>query len=185
MIEPKKKLRVFTDATLDCYAKAARMEAKRLRSAAVRAQRDVSAAEKEIRRRERKWIRPVDVRAQGLQLSAPTGQIPRAWTEREKHDVQAAMRRIVAREEADRESGCINQTPTTRNDMNTPANPLPSLERLPAVCARTGLSRSEIYRLMAAGRFPKLLKISHKSSAWVSAEIDAWIADRIAERDKR
>lgn len=35
-----------------------------------------------------------------VSLSAPTGQAPRAWTDREKQDVQEAMKRIVEREKA-------------------------------------------------------------------------------------
>ena len=35
----------------------------------------------------------------------------------------------------------------------------PSLERLPQVKARTGLSRSEIYRKVALGDFPSPIKL--------------------------
>ena len=59
------------------------------------------------------------------------------------------------------------------------------LERLPSVKARTGLSRSEIYRRVNAGTFPQPVKLGERASAWNSAEIDAWIAERIAERDRR
>lgn len=59
-----------------------------------------------------------------------------------------------------------------------------TLERLPAVKARTALSRSEIYRRIALGDFPAPLKIGTRASAWNSAEIDNWIAGRIAARDR-
>lgn len=59
-----------------------------------------------------------------------------------------------------------------------------TLERLPAVKARTGMSRSEIYRRIALGDFPRPCKLGERASAWNSAEIDAWIADRIAARDR-
>lgn len=59
-----------------------------------------------------------------------------------------------------------------------------TLERLPAVKARTGLSRSEIYRRIAAGDFPRPCKLGERASAWNSAEIDAWISGRIAARDR-
>lgn len=52
--------------------------------------------------------------------------------------------------------------------------------RLPAVCARVGLSRSHIHRLEAAGRFPRRVKLSPAASAWIESEIDIWAADRIA-----
>jgi prophage regulatory protein len=61
----------------------------------------------------------------------------------------------------------------------------PVLERLPAVMARTGLKRSAVYALVAAGRFPKPVKLSERSSAWVVTEVDCWIAARIAERDAK
>ena len=58
------------------------------------------------------------------------------------------------------------------------------LERLPQVKARTGLSRSEIYRRIAMGDFPAPVKLGQRASAWSTAEIDAWIAGRIAARDR-
>lgn len=58
------------------------------------------------------------------------------------------------------------------------------LIRLPGVIARTGLSRSTLYRLASLGQFPRPIKLGERSSAWNSTEIDAWIADRIAARDR-
>lgn len=60
-----------------------------------------------------------------------------------------------------------------------------TLERLPQVRARTGLSRSEIYRRIAAGDFPKPVKLGDRASAWAEHEVTAWIASRIAARDAR
>lgn len=59
------------------------------------------------------------------------------------------------------------------------------LERLPSVKKRTGKSRTTIYRDIAAGTFPRPLKIGERASAWDSREVDAWIAARIAERDAK
>jgi len=67
-------------------------------------------------------------------------------------------------------------------DMVIPA--IPTLERLAAVKARTGLSRSEIYRRVAIGIFPRPVKIGERASAWVTDEVSAFIASRIAERDQ-
>ena len=50
----------------------------------------------------------------------------------------------------------------------------PRFERLPAVMARTGMSRSWLYKEMAAGRFPKALKIG-SASGWKAADVDAWM----------
>ena len=57
----------------------------------------------------------------------------------------------------------------------------PQLLRLPEVKKRTGLGRTQIYRLQKQGKFPKLVKLGARASAWVSTEVHAWIADRIAE----
>lgn len=59
------------------------------------------------------------------------------------------------------------------------------LERLPQVKARTGLSRSEIYRRIAMGDFPAPVKLGQRASAWSKHEVDAWISQRIAERDAK
>lgn len=56
----------------------------------------------------------------------------------------------------------------------------PALIRLEAVKARTCLSRSTIYAYMREGRFPQPIAISERCVAWVEAEVDAWIAERIA-----
>ena len=60
-----------------------------------------------------------------------------------------------------------------------PVSPLRVI-RLPEVKQRTGLSRSSIYRLMARENFPQSCKLSERIIAWVEADIDSWIAERIA-----
>ena len=59
------------------------------------------------------------------------------------------------------------------------------LERLPSVKARTGLSRSEIYRRVAAGDFPAPVKLGVRASAWPEHEVTAWCEARIAARDAK
>jgi prophage regulatory protein len=73
----------------------------------------------------------------------------------------------------------------TRNTMTAPATGALILERLPQVKARTGLSRSELYRRIAAGVFPQPVKLGSRASAWNAAEVDRWIAGRIAARDAK
>ncbi len=53
------------------------------------------------------------------------------------------------------------------------------LERLPAVLARTGLSRTAVWRRSGVD-FPAPVRLGPQTIAWVSDEIDQWIADRIA-----
>lgn len=55
------------------------------------------------------------------------------------------------------------------------------LIRLPEVIARVGIKRSTIYQRMAEGRFPKGRSLGPKSTVWVEAEIDAWIAQIVGE----
>jgi prophage regulatory protein len=58
-----------------------------------------------------------------------------------------------------------------------------AFHRLPAVKARVGLSKGEIYKRISQGRFPPQVKLGERASGWDSREIDAWCAERIAERD--
>jgi prophage regulatory protein len=44
-------------------------------------------------------------------------------------------------------------------------------------------SRQHIANLGKVGRFPKAVNIGEATLAFVEAEIDAWAAERIAERD--
>lgn len=54
-----------------------------------------------------------------------------------------------------------------------------SLLRLPVVKARTGLSRSSIYAMVAAGEFPSQIPIGKRAVGFIESEIDRWISDRI------
>ncbi len=54
------------------------------------------------------------------------------------------------------------------------------LERIDSVCARTGLSRSSLYRLIRAGEFPASLSLAGRSRCWSSAAVDVWIQGRIS-----
>ncbi len=58
--------------------------------------------------------------------------------------------------------------------------------RFPKVHARTGLSRSEIYRRESLGEFPKRVTLGARSRCvgWVADEIQAWIEARIRESRK-
>ena len=54
---------------------------------------------------------------------------------------------------------------------------------VPEVVARTGISRPQIYKLMARGTFPRPLDLGGRVRRWRSDELDAWIEARTAERD--
>ena len=55
--------------------------------------------------------------------------------------------------------------------------------KLPQVEEVTGLRRDSIYRLAREGKFPRPIKLSEKSSGWIEHEVQAFLDERIAERD--
>jgi len=55
--------------------------------------------------------------------------------------------------------------------------------RLTEVIKDTGLGRSSIYKRIAQGEFPKPVPLGGRAVGWVSDEIEAWILERIEERD--
>ncbi|MGF6493939.1 prophage regulatory protein [Luteibacter sp. 621] len=72
---------------------------------------------------------------------------------------------------------------TLMSDVSGPLVPEIPIKflRLPQVCERTGLSRAQVYRLQAAGKFPCRVKLALSTSAWVESEIQAWATARIAD----
>lgn len=52
-----------------------------------------------------------------------------------------------------------------------------NLIRLADVKARTGMSRTTIYRKVAGGTFPPPTPISAGLVAWYEAEVNVWVAD--------
>jgi prophage regulatory protein len=55
--------------------------------------------------------------------------------------------------------------------------------RLPEVMLRVGLRHTQIYAMMAEGRFPRPVKVGARAVAWLESEIDAYQDACIAERD--
>lgn len=56
--------------------------------------------------------------------------------------------------------------------------------RFDTVRARTGLSRSTIYRKIAEGTFPAQLKISTNGAGWRESDINRWVADPAGWRQR-
>ncbi len=54
--------------------------------------------------------------------------------------------------------------------------------RLKTVLARTGLSRTTLYRKMGEGTFPRQVRISVHGAGWYESAINRWIADPISYR---
>jgi len=49
---------------------------------------------------------------------------------------------------------------------------------------RTAIGKTTLYAMMAAGTFPRPVKVGRRS-LWVESEVAEWIADRVAEREDR
>jgi prophage regulatory protein len=70
-------------------------------------------------------------------------------------------------------------TPTN----STPSHPAPHPNRkrflrLPQVKESTGLSRTTIYRQIAAREFPRPINIGPRAVAWIEADILQWMEKR-------
>lgn len=52
--------------------------------------------------------------------------------------------------------------------------------RLPTVKIRTGLSRTSIYKRVSEGTFPKPIALGGRAVGWIEAEVNDWLAKRIA-----
>ncbi|ODU77183.1 MULTISPECIES: helix-turn-helix transcriptional regulator [Sphingomonadales] len=56
--------------------------------------------------------------------------------------------------------------------------------RMKTVLARTGLSRTTLYRKMGEGTFPRQVKISVHGAGWRESAINRWIADPASYREE-
>lgn len=54
--------------------------------------------------------------------------------------------------------------------------------RLTTILARTGLSRSTIYRKISEGTFPAQIRISINGAGWRESDVDRWVADPVGWR---
>jgi prophage regulatory protein len=50
--------------------------------------------------------------------------------------------------------------------------------RIDVVAARLGLSRSQVWRMVKEGRFPKPRRLSTRAVAWLEIEVTGWITAR-------
>jgi prophage regulatory protein len=56
--------------------------------------------------------------------------------------------------------------------------------RRKATEAKTGESKTSIYRKMAEGKFPRPIRLGPKAVAWLEHELDDYLAARLRERDE-
>jgi len=55
--------------------------------------------------------------------------------------------------------------------------------RLKTVLARTGLSRSTLYRKIGEGTFPAQIRISIHGTGWRESAVNRWIDDPVGYRE--
>lgn len=55
----------------------------------------------------------------------------------------------------------------------------PSIERLPTVLRRLGVSRSTFYKLIQQGKFRAPVKLGPRSVGWLTTDTDEFIAARV------
>lgn len=66
------------------------------------------------------------------------------------------------------------------NDQRMEERPVADAERIiriKTVLARTGLSRSTLYRKIAEGTFPRQVPISINGAGWHESAVNRWIAN--------
>lgn len=57
--------------------------------------------------------------------------------------------------------------------------------RLAEVLRRTGLSKSEVYRQIQAGKFPPSVRQSHKVAYWRESQLKAYLRDEYSPAGQR
>jgi prophage regulatory protein len=58
--------------------------------------------------------------------------------------------------------------------------------RRPAVEAKAGISKTNLYSQIANGTFPAPIKLGPKAVGWLETDIDEWIAGRVrVSREER
>ena len=79
----------------------------------------------------------------------------------------------------------VPSSPTTAHLMPVSAPAQERLLRLPEVIHQCGLSRSTLYDLIARNAFPAQVSLGGKNVAWLQSEITAWMAERVAHRNRK
>lgn len=71
--------------------------------------------------------------------------------------------------------------PNAPKTQQNPVGVKDRLLRLPDVEQLTGCKKSTVYGLMAAGKFPKNVKLTRRLSVWRESDVQRWIGEQSAE----
>ncbi len=75
-------------------------------------------------------------------------------------------------------------SPMAANVASEKADPFIVFLSLKDVCRCTTLSKGQIQRLVAMSAFPHPVSLSVKRRAWVHAEVQAWMVEKMTERQE-
>jgi prophage regulatory protein len=50
---------------------------------------------------------------------------------------------------------------------------------MPQLKQKVALSRSQIYRLIQQGEFPKQIKLGDKIAVWIDSEVEEWMSSKV------
>lgn len=90
---------------------------------------------------------------------------------------------VTGRVEAHALAGHIVNAPLAAQaemSINASHNAPIRMLRLAQVATMTGLSKAKVYELQSRGDFPQRVQLTAGRVAWVEAEVQAWLAARIA-----
>ena len=111
-------------------------------------------------------------------LRKPEPVVRATATENPVHALQATTEAAFASASSD----AAELTPAPGRKAKPATSATPTLLSMKQASAMTTLSVSSIKRMMAAGTFPKPVRLGESRIAFVDTEIHAWVRARIAER---
>ncbi|PRY06140.1 AlpA family transcriptional regulator [Paraburkholderia sp. BL25I1N1] len=56
--------------------------------------------------------------------------------------------------------------------------------RMKEVVKKIGLCRATIYAMIGRGEFPRPIRIGERATGWRESELEAWLANRSAARER-
>jgi prophage regulatory protein len=68
--------------------------------------------------------------------------------------------------------------------LQRPSPARPKILNVNELRAEIGLSQRTVWEMVSAGHFPRPIRIGPRRVGWLAAEVDAWLAERIRERDE-